>query len=403
MRSIRPRTVPSGVAIVVASLVAAAAAAQTPWPTTRWTTTTPAAVGLNAAVLDSIDAEVKAGRHGYVDRILVIRRGRIAYDRRYRHDYARIHADSARVNTALTTHDLTGPYNYFNAWWHPYYRRGDLHTLQSVTKTVTSIVIGTAVTRGDFPSIDTPVLSFFDTGTVANLDARKRRMTVRHLLTMTAGIDWDEAKPYGDTTNTAIALEGSYDWVRFTIDRPMSEEPGTRFNYNSGASELLAHVFRRATGIDIEEYAARHLFAPLGIADWHWKRTPAGLVDTEGGLYLTSEDQAKLGYLFLHGGTWDGKAVVSPEWVRASVTPAVATGPSPAAPRYGLKWWLYRNPRDSTRFVWGGSGFGGQFPLVIPEDDMVVVVNQWNILGGGRSLPLRQTLLRILGAVTDRK
>jgi CubicO group peptidase (beta-lactamase class C family) len=334
MRTIRPHATWSSIVImmVAALFLAASARAQPSWPTKRWRTATPAAVGLNAAVLDSIDAEVKAGRHGYVDRILVVRRGRIAYDRRYRHDYARVYADSARVNTALTTHDLTGPYNYYNAWWHPYYRKGDLHTLQSVTKTVTSIVIGTAVTRGEFPSIDTPVLSYFDSGTVRNVDERKRRMTLRHLLTMTDGLHWEESKPYGDTTNTAIQLEGSYDWVGFTIDRPMMGEPGARFNYNSGASELLAHVFRRATGVDIEEYAARHLFAPLGITDWHWKRTPAGLVDTEGGLYLTSEDQAKLGYLFLHEGTWDGKPVVSREWVRASVAPAVATAPNPAAP-----------------------------------------------------------------------
>jgi CubicO group peptidase (beta-lactamase class C family) len=189
--------------------------------------------------------------------------------------------------------------------------------------------------------------------------------------------------------------------VRFAIDRPMAEEPGARFNYNSGASEILAHVFRRATGADVEEYAARHLFAPLGIADWHWKRTPAGLADTEGGLYLRAEDLAKLAYLYLRGGAWDGRQVVSRDWVRASVAPAVATGPSPAAPRYGLKWWLYRNPVDTARVVWGGSGFGGQFPLVVPEHDLVIVINQWNILPGRPSLPLRPTLARIINAVAD--
>jgi CubicO group peptidase (beta-lactamase class C family) len=407
MRPLRCPAVPSrplvaGLTVLAFAVCPSAGMAQAPWPRATWATATPASVGLNVAVLDSLDAEIRAGRHGYVDRLLVIRRGRIAYDRRYTQDYDRAYGDSARVQTALGTHDLGGPYNYFNAWWHPYYRRGDLHTLQSVTKTITSVVIGTAVTRGEFPSLDTPVLSFFDSGTVAHVDERKRRMTVRHLLTMTAGLDWDEAKSYGDTTNTAIQLEGSYDWVRFAIDRPMSEEPGTRFNYNSGATELLAHVFRRATGVDIEEYAARQLFVPIGITDWHWKRTPAGVVDTEGGLYLRSEDLARIWYLFLRGGTWDGTRVVSPEWVRASLTPAIATGPSPAAPRYGLKWWLYRNPTDTTRTVWAGNGFGGQFPMVVPEDDLVVVLNQWSILPGQRSLSWRTALTRVLNAVTDR-
>ena len=393
-----------GVSLLGTSLAAWPNAwAQTSMPTKGWPTATPQEVGLNAAVLDSIDAEITSGRYGYVDRMLVIRRGRIAYDKTYRHDYDRIYADSARTPGPLNAHDLTSAYNYYSPWWHPYYRRGDLHTLQSVTKTITSVVIGTAVTRGDFPSIDTPVLSFFDTTKVQNIDARKRRMTIRHVLTMTDGIDWNEGLPYTDPNNSAVVMEGSYDWVKYTIDKPMAREPGASFNYNSGASELLAYIFRRATQFDIEEYAARHLFAPLGIERWFWKRTPAGLVDTEGGLYLEARDLAKLWYLFTKNGSWDGKQVVSAEWVRSSITPAVKVGSAPNAPRYGLKWWLYRNPRDTTRLVWAGSGFGGQVPVAIPEDDMIIVFNGWNILPGRPGLPLGRVLPRLLGAVTDRR
>jgi len=377
--------------------LAVAAATQGPWPTSGWPRTNPEAAGFSTAVLDSVDAEVRSGRYGFVDRILLIRRGELAWERRYRHDYDSIYGDSARLATTLRTHDRGGPYNYFDDWWHPYYRRGELHTLQSVTKTITSIIIGAAVTHGEFPPLDTPVLSFFNPDSVANVDARKRRMTIRHLLTMTAGLDWDEARPYGDTANTAIHLEGSYDWVAFAINRPMSEEPGSRFNYNSGASQLLAHVFRRATGMDIEEYAARNVFGPLGIRDWYWKRTPAGVADTEGGLYLAAEDLARLWYLWLRGGTWDGRRVISAEWVRQSVTPAIRAGGGAAGSVwYGYKWWLYPNPLDSTRTVWGGSGFGGQFPLAVPEDDVIMVVNQWNILPGRPGMPSRQVLGRIL-------
>lgn len=396
----------AGLGVLAATIAAAASVREARaqgWPGERWPTATPRAVGLNAAVLDSIDAEIRAGRYGAVDRFLVIRHGKLAWDRRYRQNYDSIYGDSARSAISLVSHDRMGPYNYFSAWWHPYYRRGDLHTLQSVTKTVTSIVIGTAVTRGEFPSLDTPVLSFFDSGSVANVDDRKRRMTIRHLLTMTAGLNWDENRPYVDTANTATGLENSYDWVKYTIDRPMMEEPGTRFNYNSGASELLAHIFRRATGVDVEEYAARNLFAPLGIRDWHWKRTPAGLPDTEGGLYLASEDLARLWYLFLHDGEWNGRQVVSREWVRQSLAPAVAVNNRPGAAHYGYKWWLYPNPVDSSRVMWAGSGFGGQFPLVIPEEDLVIMVNQWNILPGRPSLPLRQVLPRILNTLDDRR
>lgn len=390
--------------VVAGSLtVALTASAQSSSPTKGWPTTTPQAVGLNAAVLDSIDAEIRSGRYGYVDRMLVIRRGRIAYDRSYRHDYDRVYGDSARASGPLNAHDVTGPYNYYAAWWHPYYRRGDLHTLQSVTKTITSVVIGTAVTRGEFPSLDTPVLSFFDTSKVKNVDDRKRRMTIRHLLTMTDGMDWRENLPYTDPRNTTVVMEGSYDWITLAIDQPMAREPGESFNYNSGATQLLAHIFRQATQTDVEEYAARHLFAPLGIERWFWKRTPRGIADTEGGLYLEARDVAKIWYLFVRNGRWDGKQIVSPEWVRSSIAPAVTVGNAPNARRYGYKWWLFPNPRDSTHFVWAGSGFGGQWPLAIPEDDMVVVFNGWNILPGRPGLPVGRILPRLVGAVTDRR
>ena len=388
--------------LAVAAILAATAstvAAQTVWPTRGWPTATPQAVGLNAAVLDSIHEEILAGRYGYVDRMLVIRHGRVAYDKSYRQDYDKAYGDSARATSALNAHDIGSAYNYFAPWWHPYYRRGDLHTLQSVTKTITSVVVGAAVTRGDFPSIDTPVLSFFDTTKVTNIDDRKRRMTVRHLLNMTAGFDWNENLPYIDPRNSAVGMEGSYDWIKFTIDKPMAEEPGSRWNYNSGASELLAHIFRRATGVDIEEYAARHLFAPLGIERWFWKRTPAGVVDTEGGLYLEARDLAKIWYLVLHNGQWEGGRVLSPEWVRASTTPAVSVAPAANAPGYALKWWLYRHPADSTQFVWSGSGFGGQFPMAFPREDLVVVFNGWNILPGRQSLPRARIVARIVAAV----
>jgi CubicO group peptidase (beta-lactamase class C family) len=206
--------------------------------------------------------------------------------------------------------------------------------------------------------------------------------------------------PYADPRNTATALEESNDWVKFTMDRPMSDEPGARFNYNSGATEVLAQIFRRATGMDIEEYAARNLFAPLGIERWYWKRIPTGLIDTEGGLYLEARDLAKIPYLFLHNGQWDGKQIVSPEWVKSSITPAIATGSNPNAARYGLAWWLYPDARTPSHYFWSGSGFGGQFPVAMPDDDMVLVFNGWNILPGRGSLPARRIMDRIAAAVT---
>ena len=376
---------------LLAGLIIFPLAAQSVWPTA-----TPAAVGLNAKVLDAFDADIAAGKYGNVDGMLVIRRGKVAYERSYKHDYKVIYGGAAQKPSALNPNDPSGPYNYFNPFWHPYYRGEDLHTLQSVTKTVTSIVIGTAVTRHEFPALDTPVLSFFDTAKVANVDARKRSMTVRHLLTMTAGLDWNEGLPYSDSQNTGSQMEAAFDWVQYTIDRKMAVEPGKLFIYNSGATQLLAHIFRKATGRDIEEYAMEHLFAPLGIDRYYWKRTPTGLIDTEGGLYLTPRDLAKLGYLYLQDGLWEGKQIVESTFVKASITPSIDVGRG--GQKYGYKWWLRPYGKEG-RMSFGGSGFGGQIPIVVPELDLVLVFTGWNILPGGPSLSATVATERVIAAV----
>ena len=253
--------------------------------------------------------------------------------------------------------------------------------------------------RKEFPDLNTPVLRFFDRDKVKNIDARKEHMTIRHLLTMTAGLDWNEQLSYSNPKNTGTMMEASFDWVQFTIDRPMAHEPGTSFEYNSGATQLLSHIFTRATGKDIEEYAQSHLFKPLGIERYYWKRSPTGLVDTEGGLYLRPRDLAKIAYLYLKDGVWEGKAVVEPEWVKASLTPSVTV--SPEGVKYGYKWWLYAYGNDRDHWAWGGSGFGGQRPIAVPEYDIVMVFTAWDILPDRPSLKTRVAIERVIRAVVD--
>jgi hypothetical protein len=157
---------------------------------------------------------------------------------------------------------MTGP-NYFDPAWHPYYNGTDEHTMQSVTKTVTSATIGVAMARGAFKTpLSTPVMHYFDETKVKNLDARKRRMSLRDLLTMTSGLDWNEDLPYDDPANPSDLMEASDDWVQFVIDRPMKEEPGTVFAYSSGATELLAYIFKRETG-STSKLRAQPLAGPL--------------------------------------------------------------------------------------------------------------------------------------------
>lgn len=365
---------------------------KTKWPSRGWAKDKPSSVGLDEKVLAAFDADLASGKYSLVDSFTVIRCGLAVYDRTYSHDYGQIYGKEAKARGPLNPR-LTGPYNYFDPAWHPYYHGGDLHSMQSVSKTVTSVILGIAITRGDFKaSLDTPLLQFFDVAKVKNVDERKRRITLRHVLTMSTGLDWNEEVAYDDPKNDASVMEATDDWVQYVIDRPMAQEPGKVFNYSSGVSELLAYIFQKETRQDVEKYGQKYLFAPLAI-EHYWKRTPMGLVDTEGGLFLSRTDLAKIGYLYLHDGTWDGKPIVSKDWVQQSLAPFIDAA---GGFKYGFKWWLF--PRtDIQRYIWMGRGFGGQRLMVFPKEDLIVVFTGWNILG--TPVPDSDFVSRILPAV----
>jgi CubicO group peptidase (beta-lactamase class C family) len=345
------------------------------WPTHGWAKASAASVGLDEKPLAALDAELASGKYALVDSFAVFRCGSDVFERKYSHDYGTIYAKEAKTRGPLNAR-LTGPYNYFDPAWHPYYRGTDLHTMQSVSKTTASVILGIAITRGDFKAgLDTPLLKYFDVANVKNVDDKKRRITLRHVLTMTTGLDWNEEVAYDDPKNDADLMEATDDWVQYVVDRPMAQEPGKVFNYSSGVSELLAYIFQKETGEDIEKYGEKYLFAPLGM-DHYWKRSPLGVVDTEGGLFLRTTDLAKLGYLYLHDGMWDGQQIVSKDWAKQSVTPFVE---AEEGFKYGYKWWLL--PRtDRQGYVWMARGFGGQRLMVFPEEEMIAVFTGWEIL-----------------------
>src|SRR5438270_817685 len=364
------------------------------WPTKGWATATPASVGIDEQVLLRLDKDIASGKYSQMmDSFAVFRCGKKVFERTYPHDYAKLYGKQAMERGPLNAR-LTGRYNYFDPQWHPYYQGSDLHTMQSVSKTVTSAIIGAAMQRGDFKAgVDTPVLKYFDISKVKNVDDRKRRMTVRDLLTMTAGFEWhEEDVPYDDPRSDSSLMEATDDWVQYVIDKPMAQEPGNIFNYSSGVSELLAYIFQKETGQDIEKYGAKYLFSPLGM-NYYWKRTYLGVVDTEGGLFLNDSDLAKIGYLYLHDGMWDGKQIVSQDWVEQSLTPFID---AEGGFKYGFKWWLL--PRtDRQGFIWMARGFGGQQLMVLPESNLIAVFTGWEIVkdpAGDREL-----VNRILAAV----
>jgi CubicO group peptidase (beta-lactamase class C family) len=268
--------------------------------------------------------------------------------------------------------------------------------MQSVSKTFTSITMGVAMQRRDFRvDLDAPVLKYFDGYKIANLDDRKRRITLRNLLTMSSGLEWHEDLAYDDPKNSADLMEATSDWVQYVIDQKMVSEPGTVFVYNSGGTELLAYIFKKVTGRNVDEYAAEYLFQPLGM-HYFWKHTPLGLPDTEGGLYVASRDLARIGLLFLHGGVWEGKQIVPADWIKQSVAPAISTGRG--GWKYGFQWWLIPYGKTGEKLAWSARGFGGQQLILVPEYDLIVVFTGWDILPSSEKYKHDQ-LERILAAV----
>jgi CubicO group peptidase (beta-lactamase class C family) len=354
---------------LIAGLVTASlgAASQTPaaGPTRTWATASPEALGFRPDALESFDRALAAGTHGYVDGMLVLRHGRIAFERSYSHEYDRLFAGKG----------APGIYNYYDPAWHPFYKRSTLHTMQSVSKSVTSALIGIAIARGEIPSVDVTVMPYFSAFKVKP-DPRRNRMRLRDVLTMTTGIQWDESSTtYTNATNNCAEMEATSDWIQYVLDQPMAAEPGTTFVYNSGATQLLSYIIKKATGLNADEYAKAHLFTPLGI-EYYWKRTPKGLADTEGGLYLQPRDLAKFGSLFLNGGTWDAKRILPADWVKQSTTWLVDASRGRG---YGYKWWVLSRKGPGTFDAYAALGYGGQHLIVVPELDLIAVFTGWNI------------------------
>ncbi len=323
--------------------------------------------------------------------MLVIRHGAVVAETSYRHNFDQLFEGRDQVR---------GPYNYYDPDWHPFYKRGALHTMQSVSKSVTSTLVGIAVGRKELPEPSAKVMPLFASFRQPPPDPRRDAMTLEDVLTMRTGITWDESTvTYTDPANTCAAMERSQDWVQFVLEQPMAAAPGTAFVYNSGATELLSYLIKQGTGKHAHEYAAEHLFGPLGITDTYWKTTPTGLADTEGGLYLTARDLAKIGYLYLKGGRWEGQQILPESWVARATTPIVETRPgqSVRTRKYGYQWWVLPTVSGADQ-AYAAIGYGGQRLIVVPSKDLVVVFTGWNVYEQPEFAPF-DALDRVLAAV----
>jgi CubicO group peptidase (beta-lactamase class C family) len=302
-------------------------AADVVWPAAAWETSAPEAQGVDPGRLARLVDAVGSYKQ---DSLLVIRHGRIVLD----------------------------------AYWAPY-RAGIRHDLRSVTKSVTSTLVGVAVQQGVLDSVNRPVVDVFADRTIANLDDAKRAITVQHVLDMASGLAWKEAAYTPD--EAVMQMYRSADRTGFVLDRASANPPGSRFYYSSGDSLLLSAAITKLTGVTALEYAERALFAPLGITSPRWGRPDAqGIIDGAAGLYLTPHDMARIGYLYLHGGAWNGTRLIPESWVERARTGVIE---ATFGHQYANQWWSLPN-----KGAYMARGRHSQLILVLPKLDVVAVM-----------------------------
>jgi CubicO group peptidase (beta-lactamase class C family) len=309
-------------------------AATTYWPGQRWRTAQPESQGLDSQVLASAIDQVLQ-KHLGVHSLLVLRHGYVVLD----------------------------------AYFYPY-NSGTPHDVASVTKSITSALTGIAVDRGLIKT-DQLLLSFFPKERPANPDEQKQRITIGNVLRMESGLDCG----YAPGELELEQMKRSANWVQFALALPMKYPPGTHSSYCSPGYHLLGSVIATAAHQSELEFGRKFLFGPLGIREGPWTDDPQGRTHGWGDSHFYPQDLAKIGYLYLHGGQWNGKQVVASDWVATSTIPATGETGGPGA--LGYEWHASNGPNGRQ---FGGSGRGGQSLIVWPELDMIVVIT-----GGGNT------------------
>jgi CubicO group peptidase (beta-lactamase class C family) len=287
---------------------------------------------------------------------------------------------------------------YFNG-----YTRKGTHTQQSVSKSFTSAAIGIAIDKKIIKGVTQNILNFFpEVKYIKNLDERKRKIKLIDLLTMRSGTDYHERGP--DSPHFQLnRLPGG--WDLFYLNRPMINEPGTTFLYDSGGVILMSKILKNLTGMHADKFMEKYLFAPLGIEQAFWFKNSEGHPHTGGGLSIRPLDMAKFGFLFLRKGKWGGRQVISEKWVKESFKMRVNFNKSrgPFDVGYGYLWWILRPAPKSNNYIYAAKGFMGQYIFLIPEYDMVVVFTGSSRTGSGMRKPIELLYQRLLPAAKTLK
>jgi CubicO group peptidase (beta-lactamase class C family) len=317
-----------------------------------WTIATPESVGLDGARLCGIRARLRE-MEADVHAVVIVRHGRLVFEQ------------------------------YFTGYDEPWGQDGGQHTfdvttkhdLRSASKSVVSLLVGIAIDRKLITSADEPVVKFFP----EHADVKSPgwdQITLRRLLTMSSGMQWDENRGWTDPKNDEPHLGSEADPIRYVLSKPVAKAPDALWTYNGGSTELLGNILERASGKPLEAFAREVLFQPLGISDVEWMNYPPNKkISAASGLRMRPRDAAKIGQLVLDHGAWNGKQVVSADWIVQSIKPRFqAIGYFSGLFFYGQQWWLGRSIADGSEVKWiAAMGSGGQRIFIVPDRDLVVM------------------------------
>jgi CubicO group peptidase (beta-lactamase class C family) len=304
---------------------------RTYWPTHGWRTARPQTQGVDEIQLHQTDRYIQT-HLPQVTSLLVVRHGYLVFERYY-HGYG----------------------------------AADLQNTQSVTKSLISALIGIALEQGYLQSLEQKVLELLPEYASVVRDERMHTITLRHLLTMSAGFANEVAEP-----GLFERWSASADPVAFTLAQTLQTPPGLALHYSNMNVHLLSAILTRTTGMNTADFAGRVLFTPLGIQPGMWPADPTGIAYGAGWLALTPRAMAKFGYLYLNQGRWENQTILNPAWVAASTQRYYPGDPwIEGIEGYGYLWWV---GHEHHLAIYYAAGYGGQYIGVVPALDLVVAM-----------------------------
>jgi CubicO group peptidase (beta-lactamase class C family) len=317
-----------------------------------WAIALPESVGIDGASLCGIAIRLKAS-DADVHAVVIARHGKLVFEQYFRGYDEPWGAPNGQHDFDATTR----------------------HDMRSASKSVVSLLLGIAIERKLIAGVDEPVVKFFPEWAALKTPGWDN-ITLRHLLTMSSGIQWEENRAWTDPANDEPHLGYEADPISYVLGKPIATPPDTIWNYNGGGTDLLGNILERVSGQPLQDFAREALFQPLDISDWEWKTYPKnGKIAAAAGLRLRPRDAAKIGQLVLDRGVWNGRQLVPAAWIAQSIAPRFqAIGYFGGLFFYGYQWWLGRTLSEGREITWiAAMGLGGQRIFIVPDLDLVVM------------------------------